>query len=78
MTARQLVDKLLEEAPIRACAACQKEFGIKPLPNTSHGSCRRHTIEFLASIMPLEQATAKVDSKPPESFCPDLSQQHAA
>jgi len=73
MNAHQLVNALLEAAP-RACAACQKEFGIKPEPGTSHGVCTRHAIVYLSGIMSPEEARAKIEAKDPAGFCPDLSQ----
>jgi len=78
VNATQLVDALLEAAPIRACAACQKQFGITPQPGTSHGVCKRHAVEYWSQIMSPEEAAAHVAKKPDEQFCPDLSQQHAA
>lgn len=64
--------------PVRACAACEKEFGILDRTDIrkSHGTCRRHFIIGLydGGIIQkdVNDAVARMDAIP-DSYCPDLA-----
>lgn len=74
--AAQVVHTLLEDGPLhRACANCQKDYGVKPEPQTSHGMCKRHWIEQMADLLGSEELAAqKANTHDPSAFCDDLSQ----
>jgi hypothetical protein len=55
---------------VRACAWCQKEFGIPALPGQTHGICRRHALEQAAELDP--DWAAKIRERPDEMFAPEL------
>jgi hypothetical protein len=82
-TAQQLVAILLETGEaVRVCAGCQKEFGVRPGPNESHGYCKRHLIEMYQQMMQYPQGKAKaeqsirdIQQRPDDDFPPDLAQQ---
>lgn len=68
----------VENKPIRACAACEQEFGISDRTDfrKSHGTCRRHFVAGLydGGIVEadVEEAVARMDAVP-NSYCPDLA-----
>jgi hypothetical protein len=67
--AQQIVAILLEDN--RVCAGCQKEFGTRPAPGSSHGYCRRHFIQYHSDMFSPEEIAAMPDPQ----FCPDMAQQ---
>lgn len=75
--AQEVVNALLSDSLIRACAACDQEAGIQRRPEeASHGSCRRHAIQSWSQMMSPEEAAKKVNAMPAEYFVPDTK--HAA
>lgn len=88
--AQNIVDLLLEnEAPVAApaqqttrqsCGKCERQFGVHA-PNTSHGNCKRHQIEYYqqtAQLNPgaapkMQQMIAQAEAQPDSAFPPDLA-----
>ena len=77
LAAQAVVNMLLENEIIRACAHCEKDYGAVPLQPgqvKSHGMCRRHAEESALAIPEaargdlLESYKQAADS----IFCPDL------
>jgi hypothetical protein len=65
MNAHQIVTKLLEDGPQRACVQCEIEHGIfdKTNPTKSHGWCKRHLTKWLTDQgMPPERVNDAVQS----------------
>lgn len=73
----EVVDKLLEAVAV--CAACQKEFGISPGPDETHGICKRHAVNYYTDMFgDREKAVQHLAHKPEGKFAPDLSRQSVA
>lgn len=83
---QSIVDILLENELVRACAACEKETGQRT-PGASHGYCKRHLIDMhkqnlLAAIQSANQPSIRtaqerireIRQRPDSDFPPDLSQ----
>ena len=68
---------LVRESRELACAACEKEYGVRN-PNGSHGNCKRHAIEAMqnagrAKNMDFSAQIEKIKNAPDTAFAPDLS-----
>lgn len=87
--AEAIVAQLLEFE--RACCMCEKEFGVQPRPNVSHGYCKRHLIQMQKQVLKMaaergnqpamqtaQQRIRAVQQRPDTDFPPDLSQQRQA
>ena len=56
---------------VRRCCYCELEFGVKKIPETSHGICLRHCLEQLKEMgMDKDEFL----NREPREFCPDYSQ----
>jgi hypothetical protein len=59
---------------VRECCVCAVEHATDRR-GKSHGYCRRHSIvQFITCGFTRDEAIAKVDAFPPNSFCPDLGE----
>lgn len=57
---------------VRRCCYCELEFGVKKIPETSHGICLRHYLEQCTEYgLP---ANPRANPMNEREFCPDYSQ----
>lgn len=75
--------RLLVESYNRVCMGCEKERGLSPDPNGSHGYCRRHALEFVQVMAKhgmapdiVKQKIAKIEAMPDTDFPPDMAEQN--
>lgn len=73
--AEHIVNELLEQPPVRACANCEQEKGIldRSDANKSHGQCRKHFIQFCrdAGLDDFE-IQQELEQAGPNAFVPEL------
>lgn len=79
VNANTIVDVLLEGDPIRVCAGCCQEHGVKSPLGASHGFCRRHAMAAYQQVLDMcgndpdtQQKLAALADKPDSSFCPEM------
>jgi hypothetical protein len=58
----------------RACAWCEKEFGVKYPGDVSHGTCRRHTIKFLKTANIPDDSIEDIINRSEVEYVDDLAE----